>query len=134
MAPSGSSTVISHPFFYVADEAFNGSLGKRMTGFAQFCVKTNIAHKELIVLLPHGMTLPVPAKHDAPHVVRKDFLWHPHAKECVDHAYKQVFLLGVGEEFHVALAADFSDPLFPSRQRFRHVPEPRAKHGAESIV
>ena len=92
-----------------ADETLNLPLGKRMTGLAQLGLKAHVQHEGFVIHLPNWLSVQIPADDHALHVVRQDILGNTHILEGVNHADKQVFLLGIGKEFdvpHTAMVAD----------------------------
>ena len=80
-----------------------------MPGFTQLCLKAEVVHEELVILLPYGVAFLVAADHDAPHVVREDLVRDPEMEERVDHPDKQVFLLRIRKELHVPFPAGMTD-------------------------
>ena len=55
------------------------------------------------------MTLEVPVEDDALHVICQDILGNPHIAKGMDHANKQILLLGIGKELHIPLTAVVAD-------------------------
>ena len=55
------------------------------------------------------MAIEIPSVDDTLHVVGENILRDAHHVECMDHAYEQVLLLGVGKEFNVHLPAVMTD-------------------------
>ena len=77
--------------------------------FAELGVKPYCPHKRLIILLPHRLAIQITAEDNAFHVVRQHIPRDAHVLKCVDHSYKEVFLLGIGKELNIALSAMVAD-------------------------
>ena len=88
-----------------SDKTLHLPLGKRVARLAEFRLETHGFHELLIILLPNRLALMVPPDHHALHVVRENGFGHSHVAESVNHADEQVFLLGVGKELYIPLAA-----------------------------
>ena len=90
-------------------KAFYFPLCKGMIRFAELSVKPYCPHKRLIILLPHRMAIQITAEDNAFHVVRQHIPRDAHVLKCVDHSYKEVFLLGIGKGLNIALSAMVAD-------------------------
>ena len=80
-----------------------------MSGFAEFCFETHCVHETLVILLPDRASVRCTSDHNTFHVVSKDVTGNAHHLESMQHAYKQVFLPGVGKELDVTHAAVMAD-------------------------
>ena len=88
-----------------SDKTFHLPLGKRVARLAEFCLETHGFHELLIILLPNRLALMVWPDHHILHVICENGFGNPHAAKSVNHADERVFLLGVGKELNIPLAA-----------------------------
>ena len=87
--------------FYEPHQALDLPLGKRVARLAEPGLEADAGHEGGVIGLPDGASLKVAADDDAFHVVGQDVVGHTHQHEGMNHADKQVFLTGIGEEFDV---------------------------------
>ena len=76
-----------------------------MSGFAKLCLKTEVAHKEFIILLPYRVSFGIPAGYDALHVIGKNFLRDSHVHERMNHSDEQVLLFCIRKKLNITLSA-----------------------------
>jgi hypothetical protein len=80
-----------------------------MSWLTQLCPESYRFHKCVIILLPDGMSFLITPDDYALHVICQDKSGNPHIRKGMEHADKEVFLLGIRKELHVPLSAVVAD-------------------------
>ena len=102
-------TALKEVLLHEADEALYGSFGKRVPRLAKPGVESYVSHKELIIVLPDGLSLGIPADHHTLHVVCQYLLRNTHKQERMNHSDEEVFLPGIWKELDIALSTAATD-------------------------
>lgn len=90
-------------FLDEADQALDLPFGKRMAGLTQLRFEAHGTNERFIIRLPNGIPVQIAVQNNALHVVRQNIFRYAHPLERMNHPDEKVFLLGVGEELHIAL-------------------------------